>query len=146
MSQSLIETLKGFTSPQDEKQLRLLDDTVAAINPEDCGQEEFRALLDVFERFPDEDGFGVFWSIVHSLEACTGYESALIESVTRMPVEFNILMVNRLINGGITQVNGHSLLSVLTSVTSHPSATSSAKESAQDFVEYQMKVHEREAK
>jgi hypothetical protein len=146
MSQLLIETLKGFTSPQDEKQLRRLDDTVAAVNSEDCGQEEFRALLDVFERFPDEDGFGVFWSIIHCLEACTGYESTLIESVTRMPVKFNILMVNRLINSGITQVNGHLLLSVLTSVTSHLSATSSAKESAQDFIEYQMKVQEREAK
>jgi hypothetical protein len=146
MSQLLIEILKDFTSPQDEKQLRQLDDTLAAINPEDCGQEEFRVLLDVFERFPEEDGFGVFWSIVHCLEACTGYESALVESVTRMPVEFNILMVNRLINGGITQVNGRSLLSILTSVKSHPSATSSAKESAQDFVEYQIKVQEREAK
>jgi hypothetical protein len=146
MAQALIETLKGFTSLQDEKQLKLLDETVAAINPKDYGQDEFRALLEVFERFPEDDGFGVFWSVVHCLEACTGYESALIESVTCMPVEFNVLMVNRLINSGITQINGDSLLSVLASVKSHPSATNSTKESAQDFVNYQIKAQEHKAK
>lgn len=72
MSPSLADILGRFTAPRDEAQLRQLDETVGAVRPQDCGELEFRALLGVFERFPEDDGFGVFWSIVHCLEACTG--------------------------------------------------------------------------
>ena len=96
-------------------------------------------MINVFERFPEDDGSEVFWGLVHFLEACSGYESTLIESVTHQPVNFPLLMINRLINGGITQVNGHSLLSVLSSARSNPRATNSAKEAAQHYIEYQTK-------
>ena len=56
------------------------------------------AMLHVFERYPGEDGAGVFWSIVHGLETLPGYESRLIESIRRVPSDFALLMVNRLLN------------------------------------------------
>src|ERR1700723_1101145 len=52
-------------------------------------------LLAVFERFPEDDGAGVFWSILHGLEALTGYEPALVRSVQKRPSEFGVLMVGR---------------------------------------------------
>lgn len=137
MSRALIEAVERFTEPHDENQLQKLEEAVGATRPEDCGQPEFRALLSVFERFPEDDGYGIFWSIVHCLEACEGYEPVLIESVSRTPAEFNVLMVNRLLNGGVSQVNGQSLLSVLASVATNPAATSNARRSAQSFIEYQ---------
>jgi hypothetical protein len=137
MSRALIQAVERFTKPHDETQLRQLEEAVGAARPEDCGQPDFRALLGVFERFPEDDGYGIFWSIVHYLEACAGYESALIESVTRSPVEFNLLMVNRLINGGVTEIEGQALLSVLASVASNPAALRSARKSANGFIEYQ---------
>jgi hypothetical protein len=133
----LAEAIERFTAPHDEAQLQQLEKAVDAIRPQDCGQAEFRALLGVFERFPEDDGYGIFWSIVHCLEACEGYESALIDSVARSPAEFNVLMVNRLLNGGLTEVDGQSLLAVLASVASNPMARSSARKSAQGFVAYQ---------
>jgi hypothetical protein len=139
MSRALIEAVERFTEPQDETQLQQLEEAVGTTRPEDCGQPEFRALLSVFERFPEDDGYGIFWSIVHCLEASQGYESALIESVSRCPAEFNLLMVNRLINGGVTEIEGRSLLSVLASVASNHSASARARKLAQGFIEYQGK-------
>jgi hypothetical protein len=138
MSQSLIEVLDCFADPQNEAQLRQLEEILGSLRPKSCGSKEFRALLGVFERFPADDGYGVFWSIVHLLEASTNYEPALLESVARMPVEFNVLMVNRLLNGGIAEVEGRSLLAVLSSVASNPAVGDRVRESAQRFIARQM--------
>lgn len=137
MSRSTIKAIQEFVAPHDEIQLQKLEEAVSAIRREACGQPEFRALLGVFERFPEDDGYGIFWSIVHCLEACKGYEPALIESVTRTPTEFNLLMVNRLLNGGVAEIDGQSLLSVLASAAANPAASQNARESAQGFIEHQ---------
>ena len=129
--------MESFSAPHDETQLQQLEEAISATRPEDLGQPEFRALLGVFERFPEDDGYGIFWSIVHCLEACEGYEPALIESVTDHPTEFNLLMVNRLLNGGVTEVEGRSLLSVLASVAANPVASGSARKSAEGFYAHQ---------
>lgn len=67
MPSALVAAMEQFTSPQDEQQLRALDQALNAAAPSSCAKPEFEALLRVFERFPEEDGFGVFWSIVHIL-------------------------------------------------------------------------------
>lgn len=137
MATSLVAALEAFSSPHDEKQLQALEEAIAVARPEEFKQPEFRALLGVFERFPEDDGYGVFWSIVHCLEACKGYEAILVESVSRAPSEFNLLMVNRLLNAGITEVDGEELASLLASVATNPNAPSRARQSAQRFVAHQ---------
>ena len=42
-------------------------------------------------------------------------EAALVRSVRRKPVEFNLTMVNRLLNAGIHEVNEHPLAALLVS-------------------------------
>ena len=145
MSQALIAAIEQLTSAHDEVQLRQLDEAICAIKPEDLGDREFRALLSVFERFPEDDGYETFWSIVHCLEAGEGYEEQLIESVTRFPAEFNLLMVNRLLNVGVTEIKGQSLLSVLASVAENAAASDSVRKSAQGFIEYQSKQRHADA-
>ena len=137
MPQSVVDALNSFTAPQDEDQLNQLDGIVSDLSPGRCGPDEIRALLAVFERFPEEDGHGIFWSILHKLEKCREYEPALVESVARAPGEFNVLMINRLLNGGIAHVQDVSLLSVLLSVASNPDVPSSVRSSAQRFVRHQ---------
>ncbi|WP_338847071.1 hypothetical protein V8J88_25310 [Massilia sp. W12] len=137
MSQSLIKALEEFTAPHDETQLRKLEKAISAARPEELALPEFKALLRVFERFPEDDGYGIFWSILHRLEACKGYEPALIASVKHAPGTFNLLMLNRLHNGGIAEVDGQSLLSMLAAVAANPAASGSARQSAQDFISYQ---------
>lgn len=54
-------------------------------------------LFSVFERFPDEDGAGVLWSIVHGVEALElDYERPLCESLARQPSFMGKIMLDRL--------------------------------------------------
>jgi hypothetical protein len=51
----------------------------------------------VFERFPDEDGAGVFWSIVHGIESLdVDYEQTLRASLARRPSRMGQIMLRRL--------------------------------------------------
>lgn len=54
-------------------------------------------LFGVFERFPDDDGAGVLWSIVHGVEGLdVEYEPQLRESLERAPSQMAKLMLERL--------------------------------------------------
>ena len=54
-------------------------------------------LFRVFERFPQDDGAGVFWSIVHGLESANlNYEQPLRESLSRQASELGHVMLGRL--------------------------------------------------
>ena len=66
-------------------------------------------LLRVFERFPRHDGHGVFWTILHAIEAVEGYAPILVEHVMRTPTEMGITMLQRLINSGTTHVGVHEI-------------------------------------
>lgn len=129
--------LDAITGLSDPTQLQALDDALSRMSPSKCGHAEFFALLRVFERFPDHDGFGVFWSINHFLEACRNYESGLVASVRRTPCEFNLTMINRLLNGNITHVEGQSLMALLADVASGPTSSKRAQELANHFLHYQ---------
>jgi hypothetical protein len=64
------------------------------------------ADISVFERFPDDDGAGVFWSIVHGLEALPGYEHQLLTSISRVPSDMGVTMLGRLLNAGCDDIDG----------------------------------------
>ena len=61
-------------------------------------QEWVNPLLAVFERFPDEDGAGVMWSIIHGLETIEGYEPILEESAQARPTWLKSAMLKRIAN------------------------------------------------
>ena len=70
-------------------------------------QENFTTdLLKIFERFPEEDGNGVFWSIVHGLESFRSYEQDLIDSLNRQPSEMALLLLRRIKNSGAATIAG----------------------------------------
>jgi hypothetical protein len=135
MQRSLVHELSEFTDPNSETQLRRLEELLSSLDPSACGEAEFEALLEVFERFPEHDGFGVFWSIVHLLEACTGYEQELVRSVRRKPVEFNLTMINRLLNAGVPEVGGQPLDGLLASAEESHEADQRARQVARGFMQ-----------
>ncbi|MFN8397556.1 MAG: hypothetical protein U0176_23245 [Bacteroidia bacterium] len=70
-------------------------------------QENFVGdLLGVFEKYPDEDGAGVFWSIVHGIESHGFYEKQLVESLKRQPSEMGLVLLLRIKNSGAKTVGG----------------------------------------
>jgi len=129
--------LRWFDNPQDEGQLKQLCESIAALEATTLGPNDVDQLLSVFERFPDDDGFGVFWQILHFLESAGGYESALVDSVRRSPSEFNLTMINRLLNGGIKNIGTQSLLLLLEEVALTEQTDPESAQWAVRFVDYQ---------
>jgi hypothetical protein len=92
------------------------------------------AMLGVFERFPADDGAGVFWGIVHGLESLPGYEGEVIKSVCRAPSEFSVLMIGRLLNAGVEEVGDVRLVPLLREVAGRQDAAPEARRVAQEFL------------
>jgi hypothetical protein len=133
---TVAQSLNSLDSLEDEKQLLQLQTLVEGLVPSTFAPELYRALFGVFERFPEHDGYGIFWSIVHLLEKCSRYEPYLIESIRRRPTEFNVRMLGGLINARFVSIAEVDLLSVLTQVAEDSKAPSSARASAQGFLQY----------
>ncbi|PLP97484.1 hypothetical protein [Cupriavidus pauculus] len=98
--------------PKDDNWLPL-DSLVAELWQAGYPEQAIPQLLSVFERYPEEDGSGVAWTVLHGLESLRNYEPELLRSLARQPSEFGILMVGRLINAGIREVDGVSLSDTL---------------------------------
>jgi hypothetical protein len=133
----IIEALHSIKSVEDESDLDRLDDTLQQVAIQSNKEEFIAALFNIFERFPEKDAYGVFWSILHLLESIPGYETKLIESVKRQPSEFSLRMINRMLNSDIEEVPGVKLFSVLEQVAGNPTLSESIKKEAQRFVEFQ---------
>jgi hypothetical protein len=74
----------------------------------------YHAIFNLFERFPDDDGAGVFWSALHGMESVGGYEEILLQYFRRLPSLMTRTMLKRMINGGETQIGGITIASLLT--------------------------------
>jgi hypothetical protein len=135
--QNIIANLDNVSSVEDPDELQNLEHNLnqlfASANPE-FGID---ALLRVFERFPNKDGYSIFWSILHGLESLTGYEEKLVESVKRQPSEFSLLMLNRMLNAGMIEVKGINLLGVLKEIAANDRYADEIRKEAQGFVKWQ---------
>ena len=91
-----------------------LDSLVNELHASPTPTRGIDALLGVFERHPGaSSGSGVLMTVLHTLESLSGYEFHLIESLRRRPSVFAVMMVNRLLNSGITDVGADSLIKLL---------------------------------
>jgi len=88
----------------------------------------------LYERFPEDDGYELFWSILHRIEAHPGCERLVVESVRRRPSRFPVMMVNGLLNAGIRRVDGVELLELLRQVADDERCLPSIRKGAQSFL------------
>lgn len=130
----LVATLDTIVSLEGPSELDRLDDAVRCLGNLPHSDRAVDALFNVFERFPNTDDFGVFWSVLHAIEKQGGYEARLVQSVRRLPVEFNLVMVNRLLNSGTKVVDNTDLLG---QVVENLNYSNSARKWAQEFSEFQ---------
>jgi hypothetical protein len=134
--EDVVLSLNSLNNPGDEDELLHLELTLNSISTLPSQEIAAPALLSIFERFPWSDGFETFWGILHALEGILGYESLLVSSVRRSPGKFNLLMINRLLNGRVYSVDGLELLDLLREVAQGSDARASAP--ASSFLEYQL--------
>lgn len=133
----LTHAVDSITDPENDSHLETLEVALRSLSTLPDPALVAPALFRLFERFPWVDGFGLFWSVLHSLERLRGYETLLIESVRRSPGEFNLLMVNRLINGGTVSLGSTNLLTLLVEVAARPGYSDRARDEALRFLEFQ---------
>lgn len=99
MSRTAVEVLKGIAAFEPRDQIWLgLENLLAELwvsGPPP--REALPVLFGVFERFPAEDGAGVFWSIVHGVESLPySYAEELRASMQRVPSQMGSIMLGRL--------------------------------------------------
>jgi hypothetical protein len=135
--QKAISNLDSITLIEDPNELQRLDDAVQELLASENAELGLDALLRVLERFPNKDGYGIFWGILHGVEGFPDYEERLIESVRRQPSEFSLLMINRMLNTGMKEVKGINLLSVLKDVAMDERQPEELRKEARGFVEWQ---------
>ena len=133
----IITTINAIESVDDEENLRRLDQALQDLFTSPQPERGIDALFRIYERFPESDGYGVFWSILHGLERLPNYEPRLITSVQRQPMEFNLTMVNRLLNAGTTQIEGTNLVALLEAIAASPQYPEQARGHARRLVERQ---------
>lgn len=132
-SQDIIADINQF-EPEDGNWLRL----ERLLNElwESGDQEHFtNELLRVFEKFPDEDGAGVFWSIIHGVENFDAYEGQLIDSLNRQPSEMGLIMLRRIKNTGAKTVNGIEINKIVTDLLSNERTTPTLRQEIISFLE-----------
>lgn len=92
---AVLKNIESF-QPQNNEWL-LLDDLLSELWTISAPPRVLPVLFNVFERFPNEDGAGVLWSIVHGVESLEyDYEPALRTSMLKQPSEMGELMIGRL--------------------------------------------------
>jgi hypothetical protein len=126
----VIKQIKSFTP--DVNGWRGLDALLDELFQSPSPERGIAAMLGVLERYPNQDGAGVLWSIVHGLEHLSGYESFLIESLRRQPTDLTLTMVNRLLNVGIASVDGVDLAALLAEIEQHPRSSEDIRAQARE--------------
>ena len=132
MPPSLLTALSNFTEPHSVEQLRALEEAVAGIDRTRLTEEAMRAIFDLYERFPEEDGYGLFSWFMHALESSGGYETNLLESVARKPGGFNVMMIGRFVNSAAIEIEGTNLLTLLESLATRTDISHRAREAAEN--------------
>lgn len=135
MLPSLPSVLSTFTDPHSVEHLRSLEQVIAGIDRTRLTEQDVRAIFDLYERFPEEDGYGLFSWLMHALEASGGYETQLLESVSRKPGGFTVMMIGRLVNADVLQLQGTNLLTLLESLAARTDISLRAKEAAESILE-----------
>jgi hypothetical protein len=146
MTRTLAEitaAVQAITSLTDDDQLKRLD--ALAIDYAGLPKPDAEAGLEIwfrlYERFPDDDGFGVCWSILHMIEGNHSVSDRfVVASVQRKPTNFPVMMVNRILNAGTKAVGDVNLLVLLQSVVDDVTHPEGIRETARGLVEHQKRV------
>ena len=113
-----------------------LDSLVTELKTSPTPARAIDALLGVFERHPGAtSGSGVLMTVLHTLEAMPGFEVHLVESMRRRPSVFAVMMLNRLLNSGVTEVGVDSLIQLLEDTRTNPHCQRAVKAEIESVLE-----------
>ena len=112
-----------------------MDEIMSKLEAEGAGFEIIERLLGIMERHPLDD-FGMPGAIVNFIEKFDPeYIPLLTGSIKRCPSAHTVFMLNRCINGS---ENKDEYIKILEAVAEDESIDDYIRESAQEFVDFQM--------
>jgi hypothetical protein len=129
----IIADLEAY-SPNNDNWLGL-DSLLEELFQNPITTDGLNALFRIFERYSTHDGNGVFWSILHGIESVPDFEHFLLQSLRRRPSEFGVLMVNRILNAGIQDVDEVSWVSVLREVALRPDIAHEIRDMVNEYLQ-----------
>jgi hypothetical protein len=110
-NQELADNIALF-APVDSEWLKLEDWLQEAFSSKDP-KYFYASIFNLFERYPTEDGAGVFWTAVHNMEHFGGYEKDLLRFFRRHPSLMTKIMLKRLLNSGVNDISGVSIKNLI---------------------------------
>jgi hypothetical protein len=134
--EDIIKEIESFIPNNDEwyDLEDILEELFSSNNP----QLGLNAMISIYEKYPNEDN-DVLWGMLHGIEDIQGYELKIIESIKRKPSFFGVLMINRMLNLGITSIQNINLIDILDIAVNSPNATEYVKEQAKRFLQLHLK-------
>jgi hypothetical protein len=131
---AVIDALPSVDGLDDIYRLHVLVDRYFALP---SPAEHLDVWFRLYERFPETDPNWASWRIVHHIEFQPGYERFVVASVRHKPSLFSVMMVSRLLNGGISSAADVDLLDLLRAVSSDEHCSPSVRRDAEGSLEYQ---------
>ena len=130
--EEIVAELNAFRPPNDDWDQ--LDAILQKLWKDGSPELAIPELLAVFSRYPEnEDGCGVFWSILHGMEDIHGYERQLVNVVVQSPSEFGVMMIGRLVNGGVDYVGDTDLRALLRGLAKSDNASKRIRQLSERF-------------
>jgi hypothetical protein len=134
---AVVRAVDAVSAVDDPVQLTALEQAVEQFFASPAASQHLEVWFRLFERFPEDDGYELFWSILLGIERQPGYGPLVVASVRRRPSGFPVLMLNRLLNAGQVSVGDVDLLQVLQAVAADEQCPPGVRRDAQEYLEHQ---------
>jgi len=113
-----------------------VDELIESIDVKDH-EKLIPSIFKFFETYPLDD-CGAPGSLVHLTESYyPSYKALLFNSLQKQPSVNTILMVNRILNSALSDIERNEYLSLLKSVASNDNVATELKNEAKDYIDYQ---------
>jgi hypothetical protein len=131
----VVRAIDAVSAVDDPVQLTALARAVEQFFASPAASRHLEVWFRLFERFPEDDGYELFWSILHGIERQPNYGPLVIASVRRRPSSFPVLMLNRMLNAGQVGIGEQDLLRLLQAADEQ--CPPGVRRDAQEFLEHQ---------
>lgn len=135
---TIIKKLDAFISSDESTNVNLLYEALDGLQGLDMKtrKQAVPAMFALIERNPEAE-LGLPGPLVHELEAISGFESSLWDSVRKQPTELTVWMVNRLLNSELPHNERKAWMSALQKIQSNIHSPDKVREIASEFLHYQ---------
>ena len=130
----LIIEIDAISSLDDEASLARLEQLVAAYFLHPQADRYIDVWFRMYERFPEHDAFGIFWSVLHGLEKQLGCPIHVVQSVQRAPSSFAVRMLARIANSGMSRIADIDLVDLMDQVSKNQRAPESVRDQAREYL------------